>query len=489
MGTSWLQPSERLARCLRALRREDGIALAMAVVFTAITTTVSVSVFYFVALNQKASARQRAAVSVRGLAEAGINNASSVVGSASDPTVPTLLAAQTTAFTNGSATWSGTYDSVNKLWNVTSTGRATYRLQGNGEITRTLTARIPLIPTLTQTTPLPSWNTVYATGSSAGCDLEIKNSVVISAPTYVIGDLCLYNTAKITGGTVNVTGRTYLTQPQNSIGTSTAKIPAMHSVNGCQLQSKPVHIPCDVADQVYALQSDTTLNPSTLAAPVVDWDYWYRTASPGPMSPCRTGSGTPPTFDVGTPRVRDANIVATQNLAPSTASYTCQTKYGELSWNHVTKVLTVSGAVFIDGSATIDSIGAMTYVGQGALFLSGQFSVNGTRLCAVLSGGSGCSFASWNPNTTYLAVATNARYFGSPTTYGVVFTASSFQGGLYSTSSVDLGQTSDLDGGVIAAHVVLGQTTNISAANVVPSGLAGTTLTTWRAADTNTFGG
>ena len=471
----------------KRLAREEGSTLLIALVFLLVMTTVAGSVFHFATANQSASARQRSVVSARALAEAGINNAASVLANASDPTVPTLLSSRTTPFTGGTATWSGTYDAANKLWNVTSTGTVIHTLQGNKQVSRTLTAKVPLIPSLTQTASLPGWNYVYATGSAYACDLQLQNSVALSAPSYVIGDLCLYNTAKINTGPVNVSGRTYLTQPSNYIGAANARVNEVHSVLGCQLQNKAVHNPCIAADQVFATVSNSTLTPAVLSAPVVDWDYWHRNASPGPFAPCQEKTGTPPTFDVGTPPVRDANLVSTASLAPAGASYTCKTKYGELSWNHVSKIMTIRGSIFIDGSATFDSVGAMTYTGQGTLFVSGQMTINGTQLCAALTSGV-CNFSAWNPNATYMSIATNAKYFGFSTYYGIQLVSSGFQGGLYSTYTVDAGQTSDIDGGVIGSRIVLGQKANITAPTTVPAGHPGTAITSYMVGDVYGYG-
>jgi hypothetical protein len=468
---------------IRRLRDERGIALVFALGATvALSATVAVAIDYTSA-NSRSSYYDRARQSAYTLAEAGINNAASVLAHASDPTISTLLPSRTDTYSTGSVTWSGTYNASNKEWSVTSTGLAT---QGNPAARQTLTAKIPLIASQTQPATVPAWNYVYATGSSQSCDLQLNNSVTLTASVYVVGDLCLNNTATIRGSStvVNVSGAAYLTSPGNSIGVSGASgsIAAAHIVDGCSAQGNALKKPCDNSRDVYATISDTTLNPTpaALGAPTVDWDYWYANANLGPKAPCKrnTVTGTPPTFD--NDNLRNASVAATVNLTPS-SSYTCATNTGELSWNNSTKVLTIKGVIFIDGSASIDSAGAATYTGQGSLLLSGTMLMKNSRLCAVPATSSSCDTASWDQNSKYLAIETNglATGGGSMQAIGITLTSAEFQGGLYSTAGVDAGTTSDADGGIIGSYIVLSQKASVLAASTVPTGLAGNPVTTY----------
>ena len=51
------------------------------------------------------------------------------------------------------------------------------------------------------------------------------------------------------------------------------------------------------------------------------------------------------------------------NLTPG-ASYQCKTVNGELSWDYPSRVLTVSGTIYLDGSAKVDLGGKMLGVGS-----------------------------------------------------------------------------------------------------------------------------
>ena len=98
-------------------------------------------------------------------------------------------------------------------------------------------------------------------------------------------------------------------------------------------------------------------NPSNMG-------FWYQNADLGPLSPCTTSTGSPPKFDTAS-GVADNSInwsatpTTAINLTPA-ADYTCKsmagsTTLGELSWNNTTKLLTVKGTIFIDGSIYIKS--------------------------------------------------------------------------------------------------------------------------------------
>src|SRR5207247_8016411 len=119
-----------------------------------------------------------------------------------------------------------------------------------------------------------------------------------------------------------------------------------------------------------------------------------------------SGSSTWPTFDNNT--VRDFSVTTAWNLTPATA-YDCWTDGGELAWNPTTKVLTVNGTFFIDGTAFIDNGNVNSYTGLGTLYLSGVFLLKNSKLCAVkLANGTGCDTANWNPNTRALIIVANA---------------------------------------------------------------------------------
>src|SRR5262249_34037800 len=138
------------------------------------------------------------------LAEAGVNEAMSVL---SNPTnnalTPTLLPSTTSTYSSGSATWSGTLNNQTSTWTITSTGRVT-NPTGAGAVQKTITVNVVVTPTLGQTLNNQAWNYIYAfkpnDGNSSTCEMTINNSVNMATPLYVDGDLCIQQTAGVSQG-------------------------------------------------------------------------------------------------------------------------------------------------------------------------------------------------------------------------------------------------------------------------------------------------
>jgi Tfp pilus assembly protein PilX len=127
---------------------------------------------------------------------------------------------------------------------------------------------------------------------------------------------------------------------------------------------------------------------------------------------------------------------------------------GELSWNATTKTLTVSGTIFIDGSATISNGSVNTYNGQATLYLSGTFYANGS-LCAAVSG-SACNFAGWSPDKEMLMIVANGSGGQVNPGDGIQIANNfSYQGGLYATNAVEFGNNVNVDGPIVGSQIVL----------------------------------
>ena len=102
------------------------------------------------------------------------------------------------------------------------------------------------------------------------------------------------------------------------------------------------------------------------------------------------------------------------------------------------------------------------YNGQAALYLSGTFLVTG-KLCGGISGGT-CDFASWNPNTEMLTVVTNATGGQVSAGDGVQLSnGASFQGALYSTGAIDMGNNASTDGPMVGTQIILSNNVTTSA--------------------------
>jgi hypothetical protein len=357
-------------------------------------------------------------------------------------------------------------------------------------VTRTLTAKVPVVPTYTQPLNNPSWNFIYARGTGQTCDMTIANSVLVQSPLYVAGNLCLTNTSAITAGPLIVQGSLTMSQSANYAGTSGTPLNQLGVRNGCQWKNNAAHNPCQQGagssgfDNVYA--TTITNTPATTAAPTVDWDAWYLNANPGPYYPCLTTSGTPPTFDTDqgsatSPNIakRNNSITTVQDLTPST-SYTCKGSAGELSWNATTKVLTANGTIFIDGSAQIQNGSVNTYTGSATIYISGTLLIKNSKMCQAVASGA-CTTSGWDPAQRMLVFVVNG-VAGSTAPMNQVSNGDSVQlvsanaqGALYATGNIDLGTTSNFDGPLDGANVILGQSTSSSfpGLSFVPAGMPG----------------
>ena len=197
--------------------------------------------------------------------------------------------------------------------------------------------------------------------------------------------------------------------------------------------------------------------------------FWYNNAFLGPNSPCATSSGSPPKFDTAT-GVPDNTINGSAYSAAAPfdltgATYTCRSAdgKGELSYNAATKVLTVNGPIFIDGTAVSSAVAR--YVGKGAIILSGTYSMsNGTALCVNLTGSNCDTAAAWDPNTNSLFIIADGTVAG--TTHGIEIKKGQYQGGLLANQDV-YGEPASgtlIQGPAISAYgnVSLGQSGTLS---------------------------
>lgn len=471
----------------------------LALGITVILAMSAVTVISSATTNSRSTSTTSVRQALDHLAMAGINDAASILSleskNALNPNVlcitgQTPPCSQTVSLGGGTVTFSGYLTGT--TWTITSTATMPNKNGLNtNNLTKTITAQIPVIATLTHPLNNPAWNYLYATHpvTPGICDMSIQQSVVVATPLFVNGNLCLQNTSTIMSGPLDVRGSLTLTQTQNTVGTPVSKISDAHIVGGCKYKNNPLHVPCQGGpDNVWAQVLDST--PSAITPPVVDWDSWYLNASPGPYYPCTTVSGTPPTFDnlVALPTALDSvklsyrnDSVGTVDLTPA-SSYSCQTAGGELSWNAATKTLAASGTIFIDGSAYVTNGAINRYTGQATLYVSGSVLIKNSALCATLNvAKTACDPVAWNPNQQLLCIVSNgngslAQDAQVPPGDSVQLVSAYYQGAVFATNDVDIGTTSVIDGPIIGSSLRLGQsvaTTSFPTITTVPAGMPG----------------
>ncbi|HXV96297.1 MAG TPA: pilus assembly PilX N-terminal domain-containing protein, partial [Gaiellaceae bacterium] len=210
-------------RLRQLLRRQDGITLIMAAGILGVLSLAGVTLVYYSSTNARSAEYSADNASAYDLAEAGIDAMMAVLSKPSNNALmPDLLPETTHEYEGGTVTWSGTLDQLTQTWSVTSTGRIDNPTgEGASEVTRTLTAKIPVTPTLTQPLNNPAWNYIYATGTGQPCDMTVAQNVIGSSRLYVQGNLCLLNNVVVTQASLLVHGNLDLSN-NAQVGASTS---------------------------------------------------------------------------------------------------------------------------------------------------------------------------------------------------------------------------------------------------------------------------
>jgi len=499
-------------------RNEHGQALVVALLVLTFLATALGAVMIFTAGNQRNAHLAKAQQVAGSLAEAGINNAVSVLSQAANctplcgsgnvylippangspsPLLPSSWGtANKSTYSTGDVWWYGTVANVTTgpqsdqgwWWTLHAKSQVT-NPTGAAKIVKYMTAKVRVNAPYPSSFNVAVWNTVYSPGgpTPGTCDTSIGQGITIAVPVYVGGNLCMGQNAIITKPTY-VGGFLTFQNKQGHIGANNATINSAHVGSYCQVQSGAQVNPCKsepvgganpntniwvtgaptnltgVASDFVGIQAPTICwGPSTCAGDPVGG--WYSVSSPGPLNPCVATSGTPPTFDNDT--TMNGSVLTTFNLTPAT-SYSCITPQGQLSYDATNRVLTITGTVYIDGNVTATTPGNLpiTYTGTG----SGGNCTNTGDCQAVLFAtgdisinseklcaalsGNNCDWNNWDPNKKILIFASNG-----PNGVTVGPSQTSFQGGLYATNTVATGQSAVTEGPLVSGTktVVLGQ--------------------------------
>jgi hypothetical protein len=434
--------------------------------------------------------------------------------------------ARATATAGGSATWSGTLVNVPSnpswkwQWNLTASGRVKNPTGPTADVVRTSTAVVPVvIPDSASVDPGTSavdW--IYALH-----DITFGQSVVVAAPVYTGHDLILANTATISEtipasltkparpNRIAVGNDLSLVNPQNQVGHVNGNadpdndLAEVHVGHLCASKSNPTPHACvwGAVDKIWGVIHDNVIPPDFITVPTltccspIAWaapadgtshpaspsymGFWYMNAGLGPKTACATSTGTPPTFDAGDNTINQSAYAQGSPFDLTGASYNCTSADGKtkLEWDATSRVLTIKGTVFIDGSAR-SSAGNARYVGKGTLILSGLYTMaNNTALCVNLSGSSCDATAPWDADTTAMAIVADG--LDPMTGDSIDIKKGNFQGLLLGNGNVDasvsgtlvIGPMVSVYGNVLAGQSGILQFPPISFASSGTSGLTG----------------
>ncbi len=342
-----------------------------------------------------------------------------------------------------------TYNGISvpaSTWLLSATGYAR-NPNTNGVVAQSAMALVKISAPFTSTSAVAAvWNHVFITAPLLPntCSLSFNgNSVTISAPLYVIGNLCLGSNGS--GAVIEE-----LTQPVDVevggklvlVGGSTIGADSSHPVTsgvvvgGCTTVSvSSPTTPCSPASFSYWVKSTDTWIPNdapvkTPAQMQSDW----ATFDPGPNHVCQAGTNPAPLAasvfdnDTASQLSNEPNTsAATFELTPN-FSYSCISQnganVGQLTWNNATKALTINGKIFFDANMTISQ--TATYTGSAVIETAGTitFKGNNNTLCAespcntapgAWQGSSGnnsmLNLVSLAANTTAITFTNNAEIF------------------------------------------------------------------------------
>jgi hypothetical protein len=484
-------------RILRRLQTERGIALPMALGVLFVLTVSSTAAIYYTSTNARNAGYSKGEQTALSLAEAGLNNAMSVLSlpannALKQETLPACTGnppptPRRDDYAGGYVLWCGDLDRSAAAWTVKSTGYV--RNPNNAtEIHRKLSAYVTVTPTLNQPLNTPAWNYLFSKGTGQTCDMTLSNNLSGSSRLYVAGNLCLSQNATVNSTELIVHGNLSL-ENNAAVGASTSLDTRVQTHVGgqCNYAGGAWASPCSGDQDARHIYSKivpgntigVSSSPPVIGAPASDFATWYSNAIPGPTQSCTTVSGTTPTFDNDT--TRNNSVTTTFELTPAT-SYTCRVgpesnPSGLLAWDASTKVLTVSGTIFIDGSLKATNGFLNQYNGQATIYLSGTFYMaNNTKLCGGVSG-SNCDFPSWNPNTEMLTITTEGSGGLAGTGNGILMDNNAqFQGALYAVANIQYTNNSRSDGPMVADRLIFAnnvQNDSFPTITVVPVGQPG----------------
>jgi len=436
----------KISSFLPTLRGQRGSSLVLAVGMLLVLSIGSTAVIQYTSASARSSNLSRAGQTAAAVAEAGLNQAASVLAQqAEDDTLVLSGFSGSQSFAGGSVSWTAT---ANNLYHWTLSATSTVpNPTGGSDVHRTVTRDYEITYEPGLGGGNEAWNYLFA-ASDDTCAGHFQNSFSTSSPVFITGGLCMENLAAIVGGSgsvVKVGGRATL---QNSarIGSAATLVENVHVGGGCSTSSGgPWDTPCTSSHRVWATNfSDLVTTPTK---PPVDLDGWFANAKPGPLTGCTSSTGSPPPFDDDATLNRSLGNVYLFN-----ATYTCEvwsggTLLGRLNYDDTTKVMTIMGVIFFDGNLKLDTNDDVVYGGNGVMYASGQITLEGdTTLCGIAN----CDTDGWDPNTNMLTLVAGSS---TDSDSFVIKNSAKFQGAVYAVNGFSQRNSSRIEGPIIAERL------------------------------------
>ena len=434
-----------MRRLRQVLGNEQGFALVIALAVTVVFSLTVVTVIESASSNTRTSDRSKGRISAYSLAEAGINNAASILAKsnsydahllhpqgtykpsdcASPPANPSTapLLGNTCdpyswSYDGGTTTMWGWFNSATSDWTITSTGTVRNAF-ANTSTSRTLTATVHVRAAPSQDNYVTAWNYVFVKDTTPNtCNISLDQSTNFAVSTYVEGNLCFKNQAYIaetdTTDPINLLVRgklVWLSGSSKGVGNTSlannGQITSAKIGGGCASSVTGAGHTCSApTDYFYVKSGGYSSTANAISAPTLtntDFSTYYTTAyirpgdpcdNPGPNSSNRLADTK---FDNDTTALNGTGgngSAALFDLTPA-SSYSCEAKdtagrvIGELTWNNTTKILQIRGTIYIDGSVTYSQDFVYQGVNSSGTHPSGDTSGNdgvGGQAVLYLSG-------------------------------------------------------------------------------------------------------
>jgi Tfp pilus assembly protein PilX len=380
-----------MTRLRQMLGPERGFALVIALAVTFVFSMTVVTVIEAATSNTRSSDRSKGRISAYSLAEAGINNAASILTKsnaydphvlhpqgtyaqqdcASPPANPVGAAslgntcsAYSWTYDGGTTTMWGWLDTNTYNWTITSTGSVRNAF-GGAPTTRTLVATVHIRAQASQQNIVPAWNYVFVKDTKLNVlNVTLDQTTALSSSLYVEGNLCFKNSAGISEPNaadpvlLEVRGKlVWLSGASKGVGDASTNpnqlVTSAKIGGGCASGSiaSAAHTcsPSSPTNDYFYVKaggystSAPAINSPTLTS--TDWDGYYQNATISLLKPCTSGGLRGSRFDNDT--TRNTSLSTTFVLTASTA-YSCQTTVngkvvGNLTWNPSTRFLDIRG--------------------------------------------------------------------------------------------------------------------------------------------------
>jgi hypothetical protein len=360
--------------CQARLQCDRGQSLIMAIVVMGTLSIMTAGLISYMTSSQQSFTRDKSVNRSVDAAEAGLSNAVSVL-TEFDKAVDKPL---NTQVPSGGGWQAFTLDGIQGKFKAlkTSISPGTWLLTAQatqGGVTRQLQEQVVATPGATHEVVSPVYDYGLYVGGTAGCT-NLKGNYSVTANIYIANSLCPQGSVSITAAIPNAytiyIGGTYKGTNNTAIGTAAVPFKQASIVGGCMKQNTPETCSDKANSHVYANGYDSVAQTSV--KPNVDLASVYAGANWNSPT-CTTGSFV---FDNNTTR----NMSVGTFSLDSGSNYSCTVAGaggGTLAYNKTTKVLTVSGTIFVDGNLSVGSGTSITYAGSGAIYVNGTVTTKG----------------------------------------------------------------------------------------------------------------